>query len=130
MAQLWVPDGQGGGQQPPSVEEFLKRVLAQIQQFAIDCRCERVQVEVVLHDGRRLHLHSITPEPGFGWVTLRPFADAEADEEADDESEAPPPEQLIVPLQSIIRFIVGPVEEEHRFGFVPPELPADPADES
>jgi len=79
----------GRWREGPSVEDFLKRIVGQIQQFSADCEGERVQVEVVLHDGRRLSLHSIMPEPGFGWVTLRPFDD-DCEGLSDEAQEGPP----------------------------------------
>jgi hypothetical protein len=120
-SQVWVP-GAPAALPPPSVEDFLKRVHAQIQAFAQQCDCERAIVEVVLHDGRRLRLHSFSPEPGFGWVTLRPFPDDDGDLPEGDE-ELAVEETLMTPLQSIVRISMKkpPEEESHRFGFVSPE---------
>ncbi len=126
-SQLWVPGA--GAPPPPSVEEFLKRVHVQIQAFAEQCDCERAVVEVLLHDGRRLRLHSFSPEPGLGWVTLRPFP--EEDEQPPDSIEEPPVhETLMLPLQSIVRIVIKRPEEEepHRFGFVLPEEDDEAAD--
>jgi hypothetical protein len=120
-SQVWVPGA--AASPPPSVEDFLKRVHAQIQSFAEQCKCERAVVEVLLHDGRRLRLHSFSPEPGLGWVTLRPFPE-EGDEPAEPEEDPPVHETLMLPLQSIVRIVMTSPEEEepHRFGFV---LPVD-----
>ena len=71
--QVWTPGGVAAP--PPSVKDFLSGVHAQIQAFAAQCDCERAIVEVMLHDGRRLRLRSISDKPGFGWVTLQPFPD-------------------------------------------------------
>lgn len=125
--QVWVPGG--AVSPPPSVKDFLASVHAQIQAFAEQCDCERAIVEVLLHDGRRLRLRSISPEPGFGWVTLSPFPE---DEEAadDDASESPLEESLMLPLQSIVRIVMRRPDDEEpqRFGFVPPgEAPAGDA---
>lgn len=122
MSQLWIPGAPGAP--PPSVEEFIQRVHAQIAKFTTECNCEQVEVDVLLHDGRRLRLHSISPEPGFGWVTLRPFPEQEEGEPDDDEHVLH--EELMVPLQSIIRIVTKHPQEEPRFGFVAPE----PDDES
>ncbi|MCY4086069.1 MAG: hypothetical protein OXG37_04080 [Actinomycetia bacterium] len=125
MSQLWIPGGPGAP--APPVGDFIKRVLAQIQEFANECDCGgQVEVDVLLHDGRRFRLHSMSPQPGFGWVTLRPFPDggeAEGGEAGGDDDEIC--EQLIVPLHSIVRFVLHQPEEERRFGFVAPALDSD-----
>lgn len=120
-SQVWVP-GAPAAPAPPSVEDFLKRVHAQIEAFAQQCDCERAIVEVVLHDGRRLRLHSFSPEPGFGWVTLRSFPEDDEDLPEGDE-ELAVEETLMAPLQSIVRISIKkpPEEEPLRFGFVPPD---------
>ena len=127
--EVWVP-GAPAAPAPPSVEDFLKRVQAQIQEFARQCDCERAIVEVLLHDGRRLRLHSFSPEPGFGWVTLRPFPEDDEDLPEGD-AELDVEETLMAPLQSIVRISIKkpPEEEPHRFGFVPPDIDDEPADE-
>jgi hypothetical protein len=66
-------------------------------------------VLVELHDGSQHRLVSLSPEPGFGFVTLCPHVDG------DD------PEELIVPLGSIVRIRLGRVEPEQRLGFSVPE---------
>ncbi len=120
MSQLWIPGGPGAP--PSSVDEFIKRVHAQIQKFASECDCEQVEVDVLLHDGRRFRLHSLSPEPGFGWVTLRPFSDGGDAEDGESRADVEHlGERLMVPLQSIVRFALHHPEQERRFGFVAPE---------
>lgn len=118
--EVWIPGTAAA--QPPSVEDFIKRVHAQIQVFAKECKCERAVVEVLLHDGRRLRLHSLSPEPGLGWVTLRPFPDDD-EKPLDAGEDTPVRETLMLPLQSIVRIVMRSPEEEeqHPFGFVTPE---------
>ena len=126
--QVWVPGG--GGAPPPSVEEFLKGIHGQIQAFAEQCQCERAVVEVLLHDGRRLRLRSFSSHPGFGWVTLYPVAEDGGDGTADEDTDAPVEEALMLPLQSIVRIVMRRPDDEEpqRFGFVPPETADADAD--
>lgn len=119
--QVWVPGG--GAAAPPSVEDFLKGVHAQIQSFADQCQCERAVVEVLLHDGRRLRLRSFSSQPGFGWITLHPVAEDGGDGSDEEGTDAPVDEALMLPIQSIVRIVMRRPDEEEpqRFGFVPPE---------
>ena len=65
-------------------------------------------VEVELSDGALHRLESISAEPGFGFVTLRPHT-------------AEGPQELIVPLGAIRQLTIGAAEPEHRIGFsLPP----------
>ena len=60
-------------------------------------------------DGARFTLDTISPEPGFGFVTLVPYRDASEDDV---------PEQLIVPVGTIRRIELARAEEQRaRFGF-------------
>ena len=84
------------------LDELIERLHRQIREFG-----ETIVVEVELHDGLRYQLESITAEPGFGFVTLRPH---------------PPPGEtptaVIVPLGSIVRITLQPhADEPHVFGF-------------
>ncbi|MGI9658785.1 MAG: hypothetical protein ACR2OD_07745, partial [Gaiellaceae bacterium] len=104
--QVWVP-GSAGAPAPPSATDFLKSIHAQIQAFAEHCQCERAVVEVLLHDGRRLRLRSMSAEPGFGWVTLQPVPeDADSDTDGEADPDAPVEESLMLPLQSIVRIVM------------------------
>jgi hypothetical protein len=102
MPELWTPGMTG----PP--EEFVSRILRRIEQFRVDHELERAGVSVELSDGALHRLASISPEPGFGFVTLCPHCD-------DGE-----PEELIVPLGAIREIRIGAVEDEQRLGFAPP----------
>ena len=129
-SQVWVPGGAAGA--PPSVEDFLKGVHAQIQKFAEDCKCERAVVEVLLHDGRRLRLRSFSSQPGFGWITLHPIAEDGGEGTDAESSDDPVDEALMLPLQSIVRIVMRRPDDEEpqRFGFVPPEpVDSDETDE-
>ena len=109
---LWVP-GAGG----PSLDDLVSRILRTIESYAQRHDVARPHVEVTLHDGTRFALHSLRPEPGFGLVTLCPFPEGE-----EARGEEPPPEELIVPIGSIVRIrLAEQPEDEGRFGFSVPE---------
>ena len=84
------------------LDELVARLHRQIEQFG-----DEVVVEVQLHDGQRYTLESLTAEPGFGLVTLRPHPEP-GDERC----------QVIVPLGSIVRITLRQPEEKPGFGFV------------
>ena len=107
MSQIWLP-GMAAG----PLEEFVERVLRLIKRFADESDVEQAYVVVELVDGRRFVLDSISPEPGFGFVTLAPHG---ADEERDV------PAQVIVPVGSIRKIEIDRAAEERgRFGFSAP----------
>jgi len=109
--ELWVP-GAGG----PSLDDLVSRILRTIESYAQRHDVERPHVEVTLHDGTRLALHSLRPEPGFGLVTLCPFPEG-----ADETSDAPPREELIVPIGSIVRIrLAEQPGDDGQFGFSVP----------
>jgi hypothetical protein len=85
-----------------SQDEFVGRLIRQIESFAIHAEVERAHVVVELADGARFPLDSVAAEPGFGFVTLTPHPDADEDL----------PEQLIVPVAAIRRIELGRAEEE------------------
>ena len=116
MPEMWVPGAMG-----PSLEDFVGRILRQIERYAERSESRRVQVEVELHDGAVLALHSISPEPGYGLITLRPYPDDEGRAWPKAEAEGPlPPEEIMVPLGSIMRIVLSEPEEQSRFGFSAP----------
>lgn len=90
------------------IEEFVSRILRRIEQFRTTHELERAGVSVELADGALHRLASISPEPGFGFVTLCPHC-------TDGE-----PEELIVPLGAIREIRIAAVEDEWRLGFAPP----------
>lgn len=117
MPELWIPGAAG-----PSVEDFVARLHRAIEQFAAVRRLDTVSVEVQLHDGARLVVLAIRPEPGYGFVTLCPHPE-----------EGQPPvkkgasddtctrEELIVPVGSIIRITLSEPEPQTSFGFSLPQ---------
>jgi hypothetical protein len=101
MPELWVP-----GAAEPSAEGFIERLHAQIDRFAKSLPGGEAQVEIELRDGSVLPLESILPEPGYGFVTLRPHS-AQA-------------EEVVIPIAAIARLQLGPPEQHPPFGFAGP----------
>ena len=102
---LWVP-----GAAEPSLDDFVARILRQIERYTSTHSADLSHVEVDLADGERLTLQSISGEPGFGFLTLTVQGDDGV-------------EQLIVPVGSIRRIALGPADEQRKPGFA---LPAKP----
>jgi hypothetical protein len=117
MPELWIPGATG-----PSVEDFVARLHKSIEEFVARRDLPQASVEVQLHDGTTLPLHSIRPEPGYGFVTLCPYPDdQERPWPKGDAGQECPPEELIVPIGSIVRITLGAHEDPHpRFGFSVP----------
>jgi hypothetical protein len=84
LSNLWVP-----GPTPP-VEEFVTHLHRCIRSIS-----EEPYVEVELADGSRVAVESITAEPGFGFVTLKPHPTGE------------PPDALVVHLGTIRRIEIS-----------------------
>jgi hypothetical protein len=107
MPDLWVP-----GSAAPT-DEFVGALHRQIQRYADRVAVKVAFVEIELADGQRFPLDVISPEPGFGFVTLRPH-------QTEDEDELP--EELVVPIASIRRVELSRAEEHReRFGFSLPD---------
>jgi len=102
MPDLWTP-GMAG-----PLDQLVERIQRRAEAFKEAHSLEDVGVEVELHDGSLHRLESIAAEPGFGFVTLIPHP------------ENGEPEELIVPLGSVVRIRIGQVEPEQRLGFVVP----------
>lgn len=103
MSELWLPG-------PPSADDFVVRVHQQIERFAEKNSVAQARVEVELRDGALLVLDSISPEPGYGFVTLAPHPDGGGERE-----------ELIVPLASIAKIRLSPAGEEPQLGFALPD---------
>lgn len=93
------------------LEELVKRIVRRIDAFASEHGADRVAVSIELSDGALHRLISLSPEPGFGFLTLVPHG--EPDE----------PEELIVPLGAIREIRIGVHQGDQRLGFA---LPAEP----
>ena len=95
-------------------DEFVGRLHRAIARFADEAGVERAFVEVELADGARYTVDSISAEPGYGFVTIRPFPD--------DDDDFDIPEALIVPVGTIRRIELQRAEERReRFGFSLPD---------
>jgi hypothetical protein len=106
MTGLWIP-----GMPDTPQDELVTRIHAQIRRFAAEEQVEMAFVQVELADGARFAAHSISAEPGFGFVTIRPHAT--------DRDDAPG--EMIVPVASIRRIELDRAEEQRaRFGFALP----------
>ena len=117
MPELWVPGAAG-----PSLDDFVARLHRTIEAFAERRGWSQAVVEVQLHDGTHFHLHSVRPEPGYGFLTLCPYPEDEerAWPKAGDDGPCPP-EELVVPVGSIIRITLGEMaERKSRLGFSVP----------
>jgi hypothetical protein len=101
VTQIWLPGIAG------PVDDLIQRIHRRVERFAEAQGVEQPSVEVELHDGALLVLESLSPEPGYGFVTLVPHPE-----------EGEPPYELIVPVGAIRHFAVRVSEPTHgRFGF-------------
>lgn len=104
MSDLWTP-GQAGPH-----DDFVARIHSQIRRFAAEHEIEQAVVELELRGGARFELDTILPEPGYGFVTIRPHP---GDEEV--------PPELIVPVGLIDRIELHAAQDKpSRLGFSPP----------
>jgi hypothetical protein len=107
MPQLWLPGVEG------PQDDFVERLHRQIERFAREHGLESVSVDVELEGGARFTLDRISPEPGYGFVTLSPHPTDDPDV----------PDELVVPIGSIRRIELDDAREQRRpFGF---RLPAE-----
>ena len=101
MSNIWLPGASG------PLDALVGRLQRRVEHFAQEHGVERAAVEVELHDGALLQLESLSPGPGFGFLTLIPHPE-------EDE----PPYELVVPVGSIRGFAIRVSEpEQGRFGF-------------
>ena len=88
--------------------ELVRRLNALIAAFALDQRVPRAVVRIEFDDGARFALHSLSPEPGFGFVTVIPHPEDLPDA----------PGALVVPVGSIRRIELDRAADERgRLGF-------------
>jgi hypothetical protein len=104
MSELWLPGG------TLDVDDFVRRVHQQVEHFAETQGLSHTMVEVELRNGVRHVLDAISPEPGYGFVTLRPHG-----------AETEGPEELIVPLASVAQIRISTAETQPQFGFALPD---------
>jgi hypothetical protein len=101
VSQIWLPGIAG------PLDDLIQRIQRRVKRFSEERGVEQPAVEVELADGALLVLESISPEPGYGFLTLVPHPD-------DGES----PYELVVPIGAIRHFAIRmPEPERGRFGF-------------
>ena len=107
MPDLWVP-GMAGPH-----EDFVGRLHRLIERFGQRSATTKPIVEVELRDGSRCKADAISPEPGYGFVTMTPHRE---DEDT--------PDELIVAIGSLARIeLYSSDKPEPAFGFSPPTPP-------
>jgi hypothetical protein len=88
-------------------DDFVNRLRRAIERFAADREIEKAYVEVELRDGSRFALEAVSPEPGYGFVTLTPQTDDDL------------PEEIVVQIGAIARIDLFRAEEERaHLGFM------------
>ena len=87
------------------LDDFVARIHRRIEAFAGEHELEQAMVEVELADGALLRLQSLSPEPGYGFITLVPHPE-------DGE-----PQELIVPLGAIRQLTLSRAEPQSPIGF-------------
>ena len=117
MPEVWVP-GMAG-----PLDDFVARLHRKIEDFVGRRGHEQAVVEIEVVDGAQFTLHSISAEPGFGFVSLAPYPEDEQRPWPRAGQDPPvPPDELIVPLGSIKRITLNDAaERERRVGFALPE---------
>jgi len=100
---LWVPGFAG------PLDDLVSRIHRRIEQYAKEYGVEQAHVEVELADGVRYAVESLTAEPGYGFVTIRPHVGDEM------------PGEVIVPVGSIKRIELSKAADERtKLGFSVP----------
>jgi len=103
VPELWIP-----GAAEPSLDDFVQRVHRQIERFTAGHAADETHVEVELAGGDRFDLRALSPEPGYGFVTLTTHTE-------DGQ------QQLIVPVNTIRKITLGPADEARaNLGFALP----------
>jgi hypothetical protein len=119
MSGVWIP-----GMSAAPQEEFVHRLHRKIDEFVSRRGHEQAVVELELSDGSRYTLHSISAEPGFGFVTLAPYPEDEARPWPRAGDGELPPDEVIVAVASIRRITLNDAAESRRpLGFTLPALP-------
>ena len=102
MSNIWLPGAAG------PLDDLIGRIQRRVERFAEQHGLDRAAVEVELMDGSLLQLDSVSPEPGYGFLTLVPHPEEQGD----------PPYELVVPIGSIRQLAIRvPEPERGRFGF-------------
>ena len=86
------------------LDELVKRILRRVEVFKEEHGLEEVEVSIELLDGSLLRLLTLSSEPGFGFVSLRPHPEDG-------------PEEVIVPLGAIREIRLQAPRSEQPLGF-------------
>ena len=98
--QIWTPGIAG------PLDELVSRINRMIASFAREHSIEQAEVRVELADGSRHVLASMTPDPGFGFLSL--VAHQPGDE---------PVRVLVVPIGAVKVIEITEPDPEQPFGF-------------
>jgi hypothetical protein len=88
------------------LDELVKRILRRVDVFKDEHSLQDVEVSIELMDGSLHRLHTMSSEPGFGFVSFRPHGDDA--------------EEVIVPLGAVREIRIGVPGSEQAFGFAGP----------
>ena len=88
------------------LDELVGRVRRMVEAFAREHELEQAEVRVVLADGRELVVEAVSPEPGYGFLTLTPHRDSGEE-----------PKQVIVPIGGIKLVELSAPDPERPLGF-------------
>jgi hypothetical protein len=88
------------------LDELVKRILRRVDVFKDEHSLQDVEVSIELMDGSLHRLHTMSSDPGFGFVSFRPHGDD--------------PEEVIVPLGAVREIRIGVPGSEQAFGFAGP----------
>jgi len=98
MPELWVPGVEGPH------DDFVDKLHRQIA-----AQGEHVVVTLELRDGTRYELISLSPNPGYGFITVRPHPEDEG------------PSEVILPIGAIAQIRLHAPEERPQLGFSLPQ---------
>jgi len=87
------------------VEELVKRIQRRAEAFAEEHSLPAAEVSIELYDGSLHRLRSLSPDPGYGFVSFSPHG------------EGGEPMELIVPLGAVREIRIGMPDAEQPFGF-------------
>jgi hypothetical protein len=88
------------------LDELVGRVRRMVEAFAREHELEHAEVRVELADGRELVVEAVSPEPGYGFLTLTPHR-----------ASGQEPKQVIVPVGAVKLIELSAPDPERPLGF-------------
>jgi hypothetical protein len=88
------------------LDELVGRVRRMVEAFAREHELEHAEVRVELADGRELVVEAVSPEPGYGFLTLTPHR-----------ASGQEPKQVIVPVGAVKLVELSAPDPERPLGF-------------